>query len=217
MNFLQKGIERASVPILIHQQAVPDLNLRDGNWSDFDITSIMASLTKAAKEKNIDSVLIVSDMEITLRIIKRTKDFGINVPFIVMPVMSTQAFISDIGEAGVGIVMPTLVDESTSKFKEFSERFVESTKGDRPDSSAALGYDSVYLLDAAMARAKSSKPLNVSLTLRYAMPTWAGASGLFGFLENGVNKHRKYIFKRLLRTDSGQLSFVSEGGIKKGG
>ena len=217
VNFLQKSIEKTTAAIHIHQQAVPNLQLSDGSWSDFDLTAIMTSLTKAVQEKNIDSVLIVSDPDITVRIIRRSKDFGVNVPFIVMPVMSNRGFIADIGDEGVGVVMPVLVDESASEFKKFAKRFVEYTNGNEPDSSASLGYDSIYLLDSAMTYAKSSKPLTVSLALRYAMPAWSGVSGRFEFLDNGVNKYRKYFFKRLVRNEAGQLTFVSEKSVQEGG
>ena len=219
VEFLQKSIQRNSASVKIHQQFIPDRYLRGdlGVWSDFDITSIMASLTKAAKEKNIDSVLIVSDMAITAGIIKRSKDFDFKLPFIVMPAVSTQKFISDVGEAGIGTVMPTSVDEATHSFKQFSKRFVKYTDGVYPDAGAALGYDSIYLLDKAMRHANSSKPLHVSLTLQYTMPPWTGASGTFGFLENGTNKHRKYFFTRLVRADSGKLQFRAEDKAKEGG
>jgi len=216
VNFLQKSIERKAANVHIYQQAVPHLHLRDGSFSDFDLTAIMNSLTKAVPEKNIDSVLIVSEPDITARIIRRSKDFGVNAPFIVMPVLSNRGFVADIGDAGTGVVMPMLVDESAPEFKEFAKRFLEYTN-DEPDASASLGYDSIYLLDAAMNYAKSSRPLNVSLTLRYAMPVWSGVSGRFEFTDHGVNKHRKYVFKQLARDETGRLNFVSEGGTEYGG
>ena len=216
VNFLQKSVERKDVDIQIYQQAVPHLHLSDGSFSDFDLTSIMNSLTKAVPEKNIDSVLVVSEPDITARIIKRTRDFGVNVPFIVMPFMSNQEFVAEIGDAAVGVVMPMLVDKSASEFKEFAKRLREYTN-DEADASASLGYDSIYLLDAAIEYSKSSRPLNVSLTLRYAMPVWSGVSGRFEFTDHGVNKHRKYFFKRLVYDESGRLNFVSEGSPEYGG
>ncbi len=217
VEFLQKSIQRSSASVVIHQQSVPYRYLRGGDWSDFDTTSIIASLTKAANDKKIDSVLIVSDMAITASIIKGSKDFGFKLPFIVMPATSNERFISDVGEPGVGTVMPTSVDQSTPHFKQFSKRFVKYTKGASPDASAALGYDSIYLLNEAMEKANSSKPLHVSLTLQYTMPPWTGASGTFGFLENGANNHRKYFFTRLVKTDSGELQFRPEDKAKEGG
>jgi branched-chain amino acid transport system substrate-binding protein len=217
VEFLQKSIQRSSTSIVIHQQSVPNRYLRGGDWSDFDTTSIIASLTKAANEKKIDSVLIVSDMTTTATLIKGSKDFDFKLPFIVMPATSTERFISVVGESGVGVVMPTSVDQSTPHFKQFSKRFVKYTKGAYPDASAALGYDSVYLLNEAMEKANSSKPLHLSLTLQYTMPPWTGASGTFGFLENGANNHRKYFFTRLVRTDSGGLEFRPEDNAKEGG
>ena len=217
VGLLQKSIQRSSTSVVIHQQSVPNRHLRGGEWSDFDTTSIIASLTKAANEKKIDSVLIVSDTAITASIIKGSKDFGFKLPFIMMPATSNERFISDVGETGVGTVMPTSVDESTPHFKQFSKRFVKYTKGAYPDAGAALGYDSIYLLNEAMEKANSSKPLHVSLALQYTMPPWTGASGTFGFLENGANKHRKYFFTRLVRTDSGELQFRAEDKAKEGG
>lgn len=217
VNVLQKSIQRSSTSVVIHQQSVPNRHLRGGDWSDFDTRSIIATLTKAANDKKIDSVLIISDVTITATIIRKSKDFGFKLPFIVMPATSTERFISDVGESGVGTVMPTSVDESTPLFKQFSKRFVKYTEGAYPDASAALGYDSVYLLNEAIEKANSSKPLHVSLTLQYTMPPWTGASGTFGFLENGTNKHRKYYFTRLVRTDSGELQFRPEGKAKEGG
>ena len=217
VEFLQKSIHRSSTSVVIHQQSVPNRYLRGGDWSDFDTTSIVASLTKAANDKKIDSVLIVSDVAIAASIIKGSKDFGFKLPFIVMPATSTERFISDVGELGIGTVMPTSIDETTHFFRQFSKRFVKYTGGAYPDASAALGYDSVYLLNEAMEKANSSKPLHVSLALRYTMPPWTGASGIFGFLENGANKHRKYFFNRLVRTDSGELQFRTEDEAKEGG
>jgi|TARA_B100001964_G_scaffold215999_1_gene254853 branched-chain amino acid transport system substrate-binding protein len=217
VEFLQKSIQRSSTSVVIHQQSVPNRYLRGGEWSDFDTTSIIAGLTKAANEKKIDSVLIVSDMTISNTLIKGSKDFGFKLPFIVMPATSTERFISDVGESGVGTVMPASVDQSTPHFKQFAKRFVKYTEGTYPDASAALGYDSVYLLNEAMEKASSSKPLHLSLTLRYTMPPWTGASGTFGFLENGANNHRKYFFTRLVRTDSGELQFRPEDKAKEGG
>jgi branched-chain amino acid transport system substrate-binding protein len=216
VNFFQKSIERQAIDFHIYQQAVPHLHLSDGSFSDFDLTSIMNSLTKAVPENNIDSVLVVADPDSAVRIIKRTRDFGVNVPFIVMPFLSNQEFVAELGDAGVGVVMPMLVDKSAPEFKEFAKRFREYTN-DEADVSASLGYDSLYLLDAAMEYAKSSKPLNVSLTLRYAMPVWAGVSGRFEFTDHGVNKYRTYFFKRLVYDEAGRLNFISDGGAEYGG
>ena len=133
-----------------------------------------------------------------------------------MPFMSNQGFVAEIGDAGVGVVMPMLVDQSAPEFKEFAKRFRAYTN-DEADASASLGYDSIYLLDAATKYSKSSIPLNVSLTLRYAMPVWSGVSGRFEFTDQGVNKYRKYVFKRLVYDETGRLHFISEAGAEYGG
>lgn len=216
VNFLQRSLERKDVQIQIHQQAVPHLALNDGSFSDFDLTSIMNSLAKAVPEKNIDSVLVLSEPTITATIIKRTRDFGVHVPFIVMPFISNYGVVAEMGEAAAGVVMPMLVDKSAPEFKAFAKRFREYTNNE-PDSSASLGYDSIYLLDAAIQYSKSTRPLNLSLALRYAMPAWSGVSGRFEFTDQGVNKHRKYFFNRLVFDEWGRLNFVPEGGAESGG
>lgn len=104
------------------------------------------------------------------------------------------------GNAANGTVVPTtfnvdLVDPVTLAFvKKFRKRHRKP-----PDTSAAVGYDSLKILIAAMKKSKSADPSVVASNMRF-IKNWQGVTGSYTYNLKGDLEGKKIFFKYLNQT-----------------
>jgi branched-chain amino acid transport system substrate-binding protein len=126
------------------------------NIGDTDMT---AQLLRA-KEANADVVLTYGIGPELAQIANGMEKLGWKVPLVGSWTLSMSSFIDNAGANGNGAIMPETFIEvpSTPKRKGFIDAYHKAFGGDRMPSpvSAAQGYDSVYLLKAAIEQAKSA-------------------------------------------------------------
>jgi branched-chain amino acid transport system substrate-binding protein len=126
------------------------------NIGDTDMTSQVLK----AKEAGADVILTYAIGPELAQIANAMAKLGWKVPMIGSWTLSMASFIDTSGPNGDGAMMPQTFIEtpSTPKRKAFIEAYHKAYGGDRMPSpvSAAQGYDSAYLLKAAIEQAKST-------------------------------------------------------------
>jgi branched-chain amino acid transport system substrate-binding protein len=95
-------------------------------------------------------------------------------------------------------------DNSDSGVTAFREAYTSAYPGSAPDAFAALGYDTVRLLAAAIARAKSAEPATVLKALA-GIERFEGVTGVIGYA-SGSRIPRKSV--SILRVERGRVSLA---------
>ena len=141
--------------------ALKKLNVSPVAMEKFNIgdTDMTAQVLKA-KEANADVVLTYAIGPELAQIANAMAKLGWKVPLVGSWTLSMASYIDTAGANGDGAIMPETDIEmpTTPKRKAFIEAYHKAYGGDRMPSpvSAAQGYDSVYLLAAAIRQAKST-------------------------------------------------------------
>src|ERR1700712_2104118 len=155
-NYGQLG--RADLEKALEQKGVKPVAVEKFNIKDVDMT---AQLLKA-KEAGAEAVLTYGIGPELAQIANGMTKLGWKVPIVGSWTLAMANFIDNAGPGGEGASMPqTFIQEATTpKRKAFIDNFVKTfkPKNDRMDSpvSAAQGYDSIYLLAAAIKQANST-------------------------------------------------------------
>ncbi len=127
------------------------------NIGDTDMTAQVLR----AKEAGADVILTYAIGPELAQIANAMGKLGWKVPMVGSWTLSMASFLDGAGKNGDGAMMPqTFIQQpSTPKRKAFIDAYKEAYKVDRMPSpvSAAQGYDSVYLIAAAIAQAKSTE------------------------------------------------------------
>jgi branched-chain amino acid transport system substrate-binding protein len=143
------------------EKALAALNIKPVTEEKFNIgdTDMTAQVLKA-KEAGADVVLTYAIGPELAQVANSMAKLGWKVPLIGSWTLSMSSFIDTAGKNGDGAVMPQTFIElpTTPKRKAFIDAYHKAYGGDRMPSpvSAAQGYDSVYLLAAAITQAKST-------------------------------------------------------------
>ena len=127
------------------------------NIGDTDMTAQVLR----AKEAGADVILTYAIGPELAQIANAMGKLGWKVPMVGSWTLSMASFLDGAGHNGDGAMMPqTFIQQpSTPKRKAFIDAYKEAYKVDRMPSpvSAAQGYDSVYLIAAAITQAKSTE------------------------------------------------------------
>ena len=143
------------------EKALSALGVKPVTEEKFNIgdTDMTAQVLKA-KEAGADVILTYAIGPELAQIANSMAKLGWKVPMIGSWTLSMASFIDTAGANGDGASMPQTFIElpNTPKRKAFIEAYHKAYGGDRMPSpvSAAQGYDSAYLLAAAIAQAKST-------------------------------------------------------------
>ncbi len=143
------------------EKALGALGLKPVTEEKFNIgdTDMTAQVLRA-KQAGADVILTYAIGPELAQIANAMAKLGWKVPLIGSWTLSMASFIDTAGPNGDGAMMPQTFIElpSTPKRKAFIEAYHKAYGGDRMPSpvSAAQGYDSVYLLAAALTQAKST-------------------------------------------------------------
>jgi branched-chain amino acid transport system substrate-binding protein len=164
-NYGQLG--RADLEKALELKGVKAVAVEKFNVKDVDMT---AQLLKA-KEAGAEAVLTYAIGPELAQIANGMTKLGWKVPMIGSWTLSMANFIDNAGPGGEGARMPqTFIQEPTTpKRKAFIDAYLKafSPKNARIDSpvSAAQGYDSVYLLAAAIKQAGGTEGTKIKLAL----------------------------------------------------
>lgn len=154
-NYGQLG--RTDLEAALAAKGVKAVAVEKFNVKDTDMT---AQLLRA-KEAGADVLLTYAIGPELAQLANGMAKLGWKVPMIGSWTLSMASFIDTAGANGEGAIMPqTFIQQPTTpKRKAFIEAYQKAYKVDRIASpvSAAQGYDSVYLLAAAIEQAKSTE------------------------------------------------------------
>ena len=162
-NYGQLG--RADLVKALEAKGVKPVAEEKFNIGDTDMTSQLLR----AKQANADVILTYGIGPELAQIANGMAKLGWKLPMIGSWTLSMATFIDNAGPNGDGAEMPETFIQipNTPKRKAFIEAYQAAYKVDRIPSpvSAAQGYDSVYLLKAAMEQAKSTDGRKVRAAL----------------------------------------------------
>lgn len=171
--------------------------------SFFDNTLDAISLIIDLKNlQKLDAIFIAANSQISAKFYQQSRNMGIKLPFIGGESLDTKVFldqvkqwenIKDIQKSSISTVFNKLTPTSRQFIQQFKQEYGENS---RPDSSAALGYDSINLLAHAIQHAQSRVPIEIAVALRY-MEACKGVAGKYEFKPNGDLKSRPLYFKHL--------------------
>ncbi|MDB5957571.1 ABC transporter substrate-binding protein [Ramlibacter sp.] len=164
-NYGQLG--RADLEKALEQKGIKPVAVEKFNIKDVDMT---AQLLKA-KEAGAEAVLTYGIGPELAQIANGMSKLGWKVPIVGSWTLSMANFIDNAGPGGEGARMPQtfIQDATTPKRKTFIDNYLKTfkPKNNRIDSpvSAAQGYDSIYLLAAAIKQAGSTDGPKVKAAL----------------------------------------------------
>ena len=173
-NYGQLG--RQDLETALKAKGITPVAVEKFNIKDVDMT---AQLLKA-KEAGAEAVLTYGIGPELAQIANGMTKLGWKVPIVGSWTLSMANFIDNAGPGGDGARMPqTFIQEGTTpKRKEFIASYLKTfkPKNDRIDSpvSAAQGYDSIYLLAAAMKQANSTEGPKIKAALEDLQTPVAG-------------------------------------------
>ena len=148
----QKDLTKALGTLDVKPVATEKFNIGD--------TDMTAQVLRA-KEAGADVILTYAIGPELAQIANAMGKLGWKVPMIGSWTLSMASFVDGAGANGEGAMMPQTFIQSptTPKRKAFIDAYKEATKLDRMPSpvSAAQGYDSVYLVTAAITQANSTE------------------------------------------------------------
>jgi branched-chain amino acid transport system substrate-binding protein len=133
------------------------------------------------RDAGLDAIFLAGEVPSAARAIVAAREEGISVPIIGGDAMSSGELISVAGRAAEGTVVATAfhADEPRPEVRRFTAAF-QKRYGAPPDAGAALGYDVIRLLAAAIERAGTALPDSVASAL-HALRNWKGVTGSLTF------------------------------------
>ncbi|HYH79256.1 MAG TPA: ABC transporter substrate-binding protein [Longimicrobium sp.] len=137
------------------------------------------------KEMELDAIFLAGQVPQAGYLVAEARRQGLDVPILGDDAMSSPALVQAGGAAVEGTVVPTPFHPGEPRPE--VHRFAQSFRrrfGTDADAGAALGYDAVQVLAAAMRTAKSAAPEDVAAALR-AMRNHAAVTGPVGFDAQG--------------------------------
>jgi ABC-type branched-subunit amino acid transport system substrate-binding protein/outer membrane protein OmpA-like peptidoglycan-associated protein len=163
-----------------------------------NFTQLMRELEKRVGE--YDAIFVAAEAAVATRIYQDTRKRNIRVPFVGGNALNSEQFWKVVKqwESSDELIInksavPTLFN--TSAHPVFINKFQEEYgKQAKPDSLAALGYDSIKLLAHGMKKARSSVPGKFAKILQ-SMHSCQGVIGQYRFRVNGNVVNRKFYFK----------------------
>lgn len=175
-------------------QMNPDVDAMLAEWNALDLQAIFLS----------------GQLPAAGNIIGAFRRRGIDVPILGVNAMNSEALLHDGGQAANGTVVPTLFEPTDPAphlqrfMAEFRARFTRE-----PDAYAALSYDAMMMLAAAIAASPTLSSADIARTL-HESAGWAGVTGLLSFDSHGdlrTTRSQKMIvrkgrFEAMVGTDS---------------
>ncbi|MCI5146076.1 MAG: amino acid ABC transporter substrate-binding protein, partial [Candidatus Electrothrix sp. AR3] len=157
------------------------------------------------KKEPVDAVFLFVGVDLSRRIIREFHKRGVDeMLFITGEDVDHKKFWQDMQswqektKQPVHIGVPTLFHQDSDAVQYFRQKF-EHTYKQAPDRLAAIGYDSINILLAAIEQAESSAPDKIVDELRYMQPC-RGLMDKISFQDNGEITYKPYMMKWLTPT-----------------
>jgi branched-chain amino acid transport system substrate-binding protein len=147
------------------------------------------------KDRGGGAIFLGADVPKAAEVIKQARQMGIKIPFIGGDGLDTADLWKIAGNAAEGTIVSTIFNptDADPKTQLFSKNFLKRC-GASPDTWAALGYDAVYLLDAAYTMAGSTVPVVAASFLRFIADRHS-VMGVYSFTKTGDVTGNKFYFK----------------------
>lgn len=144
-----------------------------------------------------DGIFVAEIMPGGARFIYDTGRAGIDVPVIAGEPLDSPSLPQIGGNVAEGTVVGSVFNPQldSPEVREFVQEFMEEY-GVTPSAYAALGYDAVNMLAAALENSDLSNPSTVAAELRY-LGEWPGVAGTHAFNEKGENTGDLVVLKKL--------------------
>ncbi len=159
------------------------------------------------KERDLSAVFIAGEAPQAALVTAAAKRARLTIPVLGGDALGTPELFSS-GPAvveGVTLVSPFHPDDPRAEVRRFDAAF-EKRYTRRPDTAAALGYDSLRVLGEAMKQAKNETPADIAAALRALQ--WAGVTGRFSFADNGDLRNQPLL---TVVARKGAFAFLSHG------
>lgn len=139
---IQKGCKELGVEIVTVQNYLKD-------------TPDFRPQLLAIKNLNPDAVLMTSEVQAGLRILRQKNELGLKMPFAGGAQINSSVFVKDVGQNGVGFYMVTMWDDASPapRSQEFNKNYRKKFNK-KPTLFSANSYDGTYFLAEALLKAK---------------------------------------------------------------
>jgi branched-chain amino acid transport system substrate-binding protein len=160
------------------------------------------------KGRDLSAIFIAGEAAQAALVITTARSKGLNVPVLGGDAVGTPELFASGGGAveGVTIASPFHPDDPRPEVKAFDAAF-QQRFGQRPDTAAALAYESLHVMAEAMKKAPSTAPADIATALR-AISGWRGTTGVFSFSETGDRGRRPLV---TVVARKGKFAFLSNG------
>jgi branched-chain amino acid transport system substrate-binding protein len=145
----------------------------------------LQDLTSWQADFDFDAIFLTGLLPQTGVFINEARKLGVKEPIICTESMDSPALLKIVGTGASGIYVVSVFDPNATvpRVKKFVRRYREKYH-QRPDTGAALGYDSLKLLVGAISQAKSSVPGRIALELA-RLKNWRGVTSVSAFSPQG--------------------------------
>lgn len=155
----------------------------------------------------IDGIFIAGSMPGGAEFIRDAGKAGINVPFFSGNDLDSSSLSKIGGKAAEGIIIGSVFNPNIKSLE--VESFVKNfytEYNEMPSSYAALGYDAVNMLAAAMRKSDLNNPSTIAKALK-SLGKWSGAVGIHKFAENGDDIGDLVVLKKL---HNGKFEYIKK-------
>jgi branched-chain amino acid transport system substrate-binding protein len=142
-------------------------------------------LVEVWKGRSLDAIFIAGEAPQAALVMVASNRASLKIPVLGGDALGTPELFAA-GEAaveGATLVSPFHPDDPRPEVRQFDQAF-QKRFGRRPDTAAALAYDSMRVLAEGMKKASSTAPQDIAAGL-HALSDWPGVTGAFAFAANG--------------------------------
>jgi branched-chain amino acid transport system substrate-binding protein len=174
---------------------------------DVDFSEVFASW----KDLNLDAIFLVATMPQAAHVVSQAHSAGLKIPIIGADGLDSPELAQIAGTAAEGVIAFSVFHPGAPRpaVRSFSKNFKKRYNHD-PDVWAALGYDTLKILAAAIAQADNSSPSQIATALRQ-LKGWSGATGPLAFGSNGELKYKPIVSKII---QQGHFKPLEEGMLR---
>lgn len=136
------------------------------------------------KGRDLAAIFVAGEAPQAALLIAAARSRGLTIPVLGGDALGTpELFAGDAPVDGVTLVSSFHPDDPRPEVRAFNEAF-QARFGRRPDSAAAIGYDSLRVLAEGLRRAASMAPADIAAGLR-SVSGWRGVTRTFSFSASG--------------------------------
>jgi branched-chain amino acid transport system substrate-binding protein len=149
------------------------------------------------KKLDYDIVFLAGSMPEAAYLIKQSRDWGVNVPYIGSDGFDSNLLVKLGQQAVEGTMYCGLFNPQSkqSKVQQFIENFQKKFH-EFPDTEAAKAYDALSLIAFAIEQTKSTNPYLLASYLNF-VENWEGITGIHTFDDHGDVQNKSIFFKKI--------------------